>query len=342
MNALLLTAILPLVVVVASALLTAQIRRYALEKNMLDVPNGRSSHSVATPRGGGLAIVIVYLLSLAALWVFGLLNAQTILALGLAGGLVAIVGFVDDKRALSAGVRLVCHFIAAAIALIFIENIEVIRLFDADVSIGLFAYPLFAIALVWMLNLYNFMDGINGLAGLQAVTFGLGAAIVCHFAGEGGLMLASLFLASASLGFLYWNFPKGQIFMGDVGSGFLGIVIGIIILMADPASNLFWALVILMAVFVTDATFTLLKRMARREKLSEAHRGHAYQIASRHLQSHVKVSGAIALFNIAYLLPLALLVVAGWLMPEIGLVLGYGACLAISFFIQHRLKEPVA
>lgn len=169
-----------------------------------------------------------------------------------------------------------------------------------------------AFYLVWMLNLYNFMDGIDGIAGIEAVTVCLGMSIIYALSGHAGLSWEVLMLGAAAAGFLYWNFPPAKIFMGDAGSGFLGIALGVLSIQGSWASpQLFWSWLILLGVFIVDATVTLVRRLLRRERLYEAHRSHAYQFASRHYGRHVPVTLAVGLINLVWLLPIALWVALG-------------------------------
>ncbi|OYT94363.1 MAG: glycosyl transferase [Pseudomonas sp. PGPPP3] len=169
------------------------------------------------------------------------------------------------------------------------------------------------------------MDGIDGIAGVEAVTVCLGGALLYWLLGQGSLALLPLLLAAASAGFLYWNFPPAKIFMGDAGSGFLGLVLGILSLQAAwAAPQLLWCWLILLAVFVVDATFTLLRRLIRGDKVYEAHCSHAYQYASRRHGRHLPVTVAVLAINLIWLLPLALLVGMGYLDGLPGFLLASG------------------
>ena len=161
-------------------------------------------------------------------------------------------------------------------------------------------------ALVWLTNLFNFMDGIDGLAGMEAVSVsGLGAFLLLRNRLLSGAQL-SLMLCAASLGFLVWNWPPAKIFMGDVGSGFLGFTLGTLALFSSKTdSTLVWPWLILLAAFLVDATVTLLRRISGRARWYEAHRSHAYQHAARASGSHAKVTLAVAAMNIGWLFPLA-------------------------------------
>lgn len=317
-----------------SLLLTAGLRRYALARSLMDVPNARSSHTVPTPRGGGVAIVLSFLLGLPLLAVVGMVPWAVCFALLGAGSAVALIGFLDDHGHIAARWRLLAHFSAAAWALAWLGGMPPVALLGLTVDLGGFGYGVAALYLVWLLNLYNFMDGIDGIAGVEAICVCLGGALLYLAAGQADLAAAPLLLAAAAAGFLYWNFPPAKIFMGDAGSGFLGIVLGILSLQAGRAApQLFWAWLILLGVFVVDATLTLLRRLVRGERVYEAHRSHAYQYASRQFGRHLPVTVAVAAINLAWLLPVATAVVLKGLDGVTGLVIAYlpVAALALRF-----------
>lgn len=300
------------VVFLGALLMTWGLRRYALSRNVLDIPNSRSSHTQPTPRGGGLAIVLAFSLALPwASWV-GALSMVHLWALLGAGGLVALLGFVDDHLPLAARWRLLAHFLAAIWALVFLGGAPDLLVLGMAVDLGWGGFALAVLYLVWLLNLYNFMDGIDGLAGIEALTVGLGAALLYAWLGLWDALLLPLLLALAASGFLVWNFPPARIFMGDAGSGYLGLILGMLSLQAalsDP--GLLWVWLILLGVFIVDATLTLGRRLARGEKIYEAHRSHAYQHAARHYGRHLPVTLAVAAINIFWLLPIACWVAQG-------------------------------
>ncbi|MGY2253378.1 MraY family glycosyltransferase [Pseudomonas reactans] len=297
----------------ASLLLTWVLRRYALSRSLMDIPNGRSSHSVPTPRGGGVAIVLTYLVTLVLVAFAGWVSWSIALPLLGAGALIAVVGFLDDHGHIAARWRLLSHFGAATWALFWMGGLPTISLVGVELDLGWLGHVLAALYLVWMLNLYNFMDGIDGIASIEAVCACAGACLVYWLTGHENLMIAPMLLAVAVLGFLYWNFPPARIFMGDAGSGFLGVVIGILSLQAAwAAPEMLWVWLILLGVFVVDATFTLGRRLLRGDKVYEAHRSHAYQYASRLAGRHLPVTLTVMAINLLWLLPIALFVGLGF------------------------------
>jgi Fuc2NAc and GlcNAc transferase len=314
--------------------LTGFLRRYALANSLIDVPNQRSSHTLPTPRGGGVAIVLCFLAALPVLFVAGLLSWPVLWALLGAGAGVALLGFLDDHGHIAARWRLLGHFTAAFWALLWLGGGPPISFFGISVDLAWFGHALAAVYLVWLLNLYNFMDGIDGIASVEAICVCLGAALLYWLSGQPGLIAGPLLLASAVAGFLFWNFPPARIFMGDAGSGFLGMVLGIMSLLAAWVKpELFWSWVILLGVFVVDATWTLLRRLLRGDRVYEAHRSHAYQYASRQFGQHLPVTLAVAAINIFWLLPMALWVGMGGLDGLLGVLVAYAplVVLAVKF-----------
>ncbi|QXI39807.1 MraY family glycosyltransferase [Pseudomonas xantholysinigenes] len=320
----------PLVVLV-SLLLTASLRHYALARSLVDVPGPRRSHAVPTPRGGGMAIVVSFLSVIVLLAGAEMLNAPMLFALLGGGGLVAVIGFIDDHRHVPVRWRLAGHFVAAAWGLYWVGGVPPLVMFGTQVSLGWVGAVIALLYLVWLLNLYNFMDGIDGIAGIEAVSVCMGACLI-YWIGEGEhLMVFPLALMLAVLGFLYWNFPSAKIFMGDAGSGFLGLVLGLLSLHAGwESSQLFWCWLILLGVFVVDATYTLIRRLLRGVKVYEAHRSHTYQLASRRAGTHLPVTIAVLLINVFWLLPVAACVMLFDIDGVVGLLVAYVPLLALA------------
>jgi Fuc2NAc and GlcNAc transferase len=313
-----------LLVFAVSWVLTLVLRRYALAKSLMDVPNERSSHSVPTPRGGGVAIVVAFSLALPILFGLDLLPARVLYALLGAGLLVAAIGFADDHGHIAAKWRLLGHFIAAGWALYWLNGLAPIQVFGVIVDLGWFGNILAMFYLVWMLNLYNFMDGIDGLASAQAIFVCASGAFILWLSGHDSILWGALLLSAAVAGFFLWNFPPARIFMGDAGSGFLGLVLGALTLtVGSEDSALIWSWLILLGVFIVDATVTLCRRLLRKEKVYEAHRSHAYQFAARYYSSHQSVTSGVILINLVWLLPIAVVVGVGRFDGAIGLIIAY-------------------
>ena len=317
--------------------LTAWVRRYALQGRLMDIPNQRSSHAVPTPRGGGIAIVVSWNLALGVLWWLGVVRDE-LAGAGLAALGVAAIGLWDDYRSLSARIRLLVHFICAAVV------VWLLPLNITPLALNTAASVLLVVALVWLLNLYNFMDGIDGLAGGQALSVALGFALLAALVGFNELMWLALILAMAAGGFLCWNWPSAKIFMGDVGSGYLGILFGVLLLLAWQHSAMLAAAgVILMGAFVVDATWTLITRMLTGQRFMAPHRTHVYQKLSDRWRSHTRVSVALLVVNTCWLLPLAYAVAFSYLQPLFGLLIAYAPFCALAIGLRAGVppKEAV-
>jgi Fuc2NAc and GlcNAc transferase len=285
--------------------LTAAARRLAIRYGHLDYPNPRSAHAAPLPLGGGLAIVIVTCAAL----VLVPLPANTGWVAAACGVAVAFVGFVDDRGGVPKWARLLVQGVAVVVLIAATHTLGPLQVPGLPEDGILPAFCAF-VALMWLVNLYNFMDGIDGIAAAEAVIVCLGLAACLALGGYEAteVVQACLVLAGAALGFLAWNWPPARIFMGDAGSGFLGFMIGGLALVAHREAGLSpFVPVILLAVFVTDSSLTLLRRMARGERWYEPHRLHAYQWLSRRLRSHRAVTLLVVAINVVWLLPLAIL-----------------------------------
>lgn len=277
---------------VTAAVLTGVTRRYALSRAMLDVPNARSAHTVPVPRGGGLAIAAVVLVGISVLAVAGVMPSAPAIALVGGGSVVAAVGWIDDRQRVAAVHRVAVHIVAAAWAVGWLGGLPAVRIGTATLELGWIGIPAAVLAIVWSTNLYNFMDGIDGLAGGQAVVAGAAAVAMLQAPGGGQLASAAAIVAGASAGFLLWNWAPARIFMGDVGSGTLGFVFGALAVASENGGTApLVAWILLFGVFIFDATATLSRRLFRGERWYEAHRTHAYQRAVQSGWSHARVSG---------------------------------------------------
>jgi Fuc2NAc and GlcNAc transferase len=284
----------------------ALIRFYAVSRGILDNPNARSSHSIPTPRGGGVAIVVAYLLGLLYVGYVGDVELSALTTLGVPTLIVAIIGWWDDHRPVPAKWRMLTHCVAATVCLLGMEHMPELTILGYRISSIFVTAGLAFLYQIWMINLYNFMDGIDGIAAIEAIIVCGLMAVIYSFTGYDFGAAATLLLAASVLGFFVWNFPRARIFMGDSGSGFLGLALAILSLQGALIDiRYFWAWVILLGVFIVDATFTLLHRLARGEKFYEAHRQHAYQHAATRFGNHYKVTLAVGAVTVCWLGPFA-------------------------------------
>jgi Fuc2NAc and GlcNAc transferase len=330
-------------VAAAAALgLTSAVRQYALERSIIDVPNDRSLHEQPVPRGGGLAIVITFLAGLLVVTLVGAVPAAWTLALGGGGTAVAFIGWLDDRRGVSRRTRAFVHFAAAAWALWWLGGLPAVTFGTVEIQLPVIGSLLAAVGIVWWINLYNFMDGIDGLAGGQAVTVAAAAGVLILLGGVGPDAAAPAFLlAGAAAGFLALNWSPARIFMGDVGSGFLGFAFATLAVATENAGALpllVWLL--LSGVFLFDSTVTLLRRALRGERWYEAHRTHAYQrlVAAGH--SHATVTIGVLVIN-------AVLVIAAYFVAREGNAAAAAAAAVallggIYLWIEHVEPMPPA
>ena len=318
--------LLSVVLVVASAVITRQLIVNSNRFSKMDIPNERSSHSTPTPRGGGSAFVATSLIGFLLLLLNNTLNRTELLSLCCAGVIVAIAGHLDDRQKISgATVRLVLHAISAIILITEVGIPSELAIFEHTVNTGIVGSILGVVYLVWLLNLFNFMDGTDGIAASEAIFVLLtGAFLNYHVLADASHSAAAVILAASTFGFLLFNWSPAKIFMGDVGSGYLGIVIGgLSLIAANQDPDLLWVWIILLAVFVSDATVTLIRRLLRKQKPHVAHRSHAYQHLAIRLNSHAKVSLLVLAVNIAWLLPIAFLVADEQLAGTTGVIIAY-------------------
>ena len=316
--------------------LTGAARRYAVNAQVVDVPTGRSSHVLPTPRGGGIGFVVAFLLAVGGLYANGLLAAHYAIALIGAGAVVAVIGFADDHRHVPAAYRLIVHAASASWIVYWLGVPFVPAVLGSAGSLAACLVPaLLILFVVWMTNLYNFMDGIDGLASVEAISVGSGAAWLSFaLSPDGTTWLPPLLLAAAVGGFLVWNLPPSRIFMGDVGSGFLGVCHATLALQSFAIGpDMFAAWMVLLAVFVVDSTFTVLRRLVRGRPIYQAHRSHAYQHAARRF-GHRAVILTVSACNVLVLLPLAWLVATGQLPAAWGVAAAYLPLLAPALYFR--------
>ena len=301
-------------IIFTSLLLTELIRRYSLKKKLLDIPNERSSHNIAIPHGGGLSIVVCFLI---AVGFSDLIPNNIVFALTGSGLLVAGVGFWDDHGRIPAVWRLFSHFVAAAWVLFWLGGVAGFQFFGFNIDAYWPVIVLTVFVLVWLLNLFNFMDGIDGIAASETIFIACAGAIFLWMHGLDDLCYVSLLLAASSMGFLILNWAPAKIFMGDVGSGFLGLMLGALAYAGILQGMSVWVWLILFAVFFIDSGITLLRRMIKGERWYKAHCSHAYQHAARKW-GHERVTISVIIINLFWLLPFATL---AYLKPDFGFLL---------------------
>jgi Fuc2NAc and GlcNAc transferase len=313
----------------------------ALHWGIKDVPNHRSLHAIPTPRGGGLSIVFT---SLAAALALSLINTEfldLLWPLILGGIIVGVTGFIDDRKGLSPKLRLFLQ--VTAVSILIFSKFEFLNqeLFPGFPESSWFNAIVLVLFMIWMTNLFNFMDGIDGLAGGQAVSFGLISSVVLIGVSAAPLVsILGLVLSGSALGFLILNWSPAKVFMGDVGSGFIGFWIAGLSLIGFTDFGLSLNLFLIpMAVFIVDATYTLIKRTIRGARITEGHREHAYQILVRQGLEHATVTRAVLLFNFLILGPLTYYIVAQDLRSFFVILVLFGLMSLVPTYLGAGKKE---
>jgi Fuc2NAc and GlcNAc transferase len=314
------TLVIWLALVIVSSVLVGGYRKLAMRRGWFDIPNQRSSHTEIVPRGAGVihALLILLATCISLLWMGERWTVAASLAPGLA---VAIIGWLDDVRGIAARWRFLIYATACwgAVSIIFLN--------DGNDYTNLVLISLIAVsglALLWLVNLYNFMDGINGIAVAEGIFVSVAALWLGNDFFQADLTRLLLVIIATLLGFLPWNFPRARVFMGDVGSAFLGFCFGVLALWSIVSGVLTvsqW--LILGGVFIVDASYTLSVRVLTGQRWHEAHRSHAYQRLANFYHSHTKAVCVLMAVNVGWLLPWAWFIGGmpnlGW----IGLLLSY-------------------
>ncbi|WP_417384534.1 MraY family glycosyltransferase [Gimesia sp.] len=301
---------------------TCAILKLAPQLGLVKSPTSRCSHVMPTPRGGGVSFVVSSLFAFSVLFFSTDLSGTVIPVILCGGTLIAALGFWDDLYNVPVRYRLVAQASIIAASVYAFSPLPALEFWGWKLDIALLSWGIATVALIWWLNLFNFMDGIDGIAGVEATSILVAATLLIFFktgsfaSTEQAIMLL---LAVSLLGFMIFNMPPAKIFMGDAGSTFLGFTLGIVALSSLNSGSLnLWVWLILPAVFWVDATFTLLRRMIRRDCWYQAHQSHAYQRLSRFLEAtqsgskarhraHRKVSLGTLYINVGWLLPLSVI-----------------------------------
>jgi Fuc2NAc and GlcNAc transferase len=328
-------------VLAASYGFTIWIIKNARLLGLIDIPNQRSSHTQPTPRGGGVVFTATFYLGLLALFSFGIVDENWMLGLFIGGPLVAIIGFLDDKKSLPALMRLVVHFVAAIatyaiISRMFAYHMEISFLPTENQAIlGVFC----VLYVMWMINLYNFMDGIDGMAGTQGVVAAVLSAALSFWQGSAQLGAVYLLLAASVGGFLFHNWSPAKIFMGDCGAYFLGFAFATLALISKVyLGHSIHAHMILLGVFICDATYTLVLRAAQGKRIYQAHRDHAFQHAVQRGLSHRRVNLMWNAVTAFWLGPVAMASVLYPLQAIMFLLLGYAPLIVMVAYMKAGIE----
>ena len=269
-----------------------------LKLKILDEPNQRSSHDRPTPSTGGMAIFATCACGFTVVWFVGdevRLSKQNLIGFAVAACVISVIGLFDDLKKLKTFQIKLLGQIAAAMVLLAsgIVFSQVPLPFVGQIQLGWVGYPLTVIWLVAMTNIFNFMDGLNGLAGGVAVAVAAFLCAVTYLEGSFFVYILCYILVASSAGFLVYNFPRPRLFMGDVGSQFLGFSFAAIAIIAaeiDTSRTSLLVVPLLFFNFIFDTVFTLCRRLLNGENITQAHRGHLYQLLNQIGWSHVRVS----------------------------------------------------
>ena len=322
--------------------LTGMLCKLAWHFGFVDKPDARRAHMDITPRGGGLALTLSFLAWLLYAIFCNHLDKSIFLPL-LPAFLIAMTGLWDDISPLSAKFRLCMQFLCAFLSLELMHGIRIpFAIFNFEIPY-MIMYFIALIFLVWCVNLYNFMDGVNGIAGFEALCVSIFMAVLTYIDGEYQWSWIWAILSSAVASFLCWNFPRAKIFLGDVGSYFLGFMFGLLLIQsAHIKPRWFWCGLILLGYFVIDATVTLLVRIWYRQPIFQAHTTHAFQILYRNFQgSHAKVTGTVLAINLLWLMPWAFLVSKGYIYGFYALLISYLPLGIIVWFVKAGRPQSV-
>ena len=305
--------------------------RVAISSDIVATPNFRNLHTRPIPVGGGIVFSFVFVFSLFFLWWLNQISDDLFWALAVGGSLTALFGFLDDLKDIRASIKLVAQFFLSGWLLFWVDGGPLLSI---DWIPVLVVIPVTALFLVWMINAYNFMDGIDGMA-VSGAVFVSGAIALVLLLSNGESEFFSvfiLFLASIST-FLLFNWSPASIFMGDSGSAFIGYIFGSLILFTVMSGDIsIWTWLIVFGYFFADTTVTQLMRIILVKKWYLPHRSHAYQNLARISGSHLKVTGAVVLYNVTWILPLTIWSV---MKPEMAL---FAVVLAIAPSLVFALK----
>lgn len=326
--------------VIVSSIITNLIRHLTVRMKLYDIPNDRSSHEVPTPRGGGVALVSILLISIGVLNYHEMIKADFSVSLLIGLSIIAVTGLIDDIKNLPVLIRAITYVFAAALSVFLIGGIPHLSINNYSFNLGYFGYILSVIYLVWLTNLFNFMDGTDGFAAIQTICVAIFCGLLLSLSGNTSLAIILFCLVSSTTGFLFWNWPPAKIFMGDVGSCTLGFLFGLFSIYTEKneiVSISVWLIVL--SPFIGDATFTLIKRMVNREKWYKAHNSHAYQKLYQLGVTHKQLAISLLIFNIAIIWPLAYVANTYSSFEFIMIISTYSLIACIWLVVQNRYQK---
>lgn len=291
-------------------------KKIAINNNIIAIKNHRTLHLSSTPKGGGIVFSFLFFLSIIFIWWSWQLPRELFIIFGVGGMFASIFGFIDDIKNIRAIFKLIVQIFLALWVIYWLENAGMLE-FDWIPKFLVLPFLLFFV--VWIINAYNFIDGIDGLAASGAIFISL-TLTFSLIINNGPIEIMSIFVLIAAVvsGFLLFNWPPATIFMGDSGSVFLGYIFGSMLLFTTLSGNIsIWSWLTVFGYFFADTTLTQIIRVVLVKKWYLPHRSHAYQNLARITGSHLKVTSGIVFYNLLWVLPLTLL---SALWPEVGVV----------------------
>ena len=305
-------------------------RRVAISRDIVANPNFRNLHASPLPVGGGIVFSFVFVFGLFFIWWLNQISDDLFWVLGVGGCVAALFGFLDDLKDIRPSRKLAVHLLLSGWALFWLGGGPLLSIGWIPVLV---AIPVTSLFLVWMVNAYNFMDGIDGMA-VSGAVFVSGVITLVLLLTNGDSEFFSvfvLFLASIST-FLFFNWPPASIFMGDSGSAFLGYIFGALILFTVKSGDIsIWTWLIVFGYFFADTAVTQFMRIILVKKWYLPHRSHAYQNLARITGSHIKVTGGVVLYNVVWILPLTIWSVMKPEMALFAVVLAIAPSLVFAF-----------
>lgn len=332
--------ILSIVYVITSIFITLLILKISIKNNLFDIPNSRSSHTIPKPKGGGIAIIIPLATTVLILFSNEMISVEITKSIVIGLILITVIGLIDDYYNLSASIRIMAYLVGSGFSLHFIGGLEFISINENTFHLGNIGYFLGVIFLVWLTNLYNFMDGTDGFAATQTISVSIFCFFLFFLSENLPFYIIMLCIASTTIGFLYWNWAPAKIFMGDVGSCTIGFLFGLFCIYTENEGIIsisVWT--ILLAPFIADATFTLIKRIINRERWYEAHNSHAYQKLYQHGFSHNQLALGLFAANIFLIWPLGYIAYTYKQYELLMLVLAYILLVITWFVIQYKYRK---
>ena len=288
-------------------------KKYAIYAGIISNPNYRTLHESPIPRGGGIVFSLLFILTIFFIWQYLNLSKNLLLMLGVGGAIASLFGFIDDIKGIRAGIKLIFQLFISSWTLLCLHSDNLLLLNSVPIFLII---PALLFFMVWIINAYNFMDGVDGMAASGAIFTSLTLSLVLFINGNNDeLIPIFILIAGLVVGFIFFNWPPASIFMGDAGSIFLGFIFGSLLLFTTLNGSIsIWLWLTVFGYFFADTTLTQILRVISIKKWYLPHRSHAYQNLARITGSHLKVTSAVSMYNIFWILPLTLLTV---IKPEI-------------------------